>query len=166
MESIINWVKLPQRAAWPIVFVTGLLLWGPELINTGLGLDLFIEEYRIWVGVAFLFFLATGLLPVFPWLFETAANRHKERRFLRQQLRFLGKLTQDEKGVLRLFIDNGTKAQDLNIQDGVVRRLMKIRFLHLAYTISYGGRKGSHTFPVAIDDWVWDEIKRSPEYLE
>ena len=80
--------------------------------------------------------------------------------------KFLTKLTKDEKGILRLFIDNGTKGQNLNIQDAVVSRLIKIRFLHVAYKMSYGGRMGSHTFPVAIDDWVWDELKKSPEYLE
>lgn len=139
---------------------------GPDAFKAGLGLDLFIDEYRIWVGVAFLFFLATGLMPIFPWLFQFTKNKKKEHQIHSQFIKYLQKLTDEEKSVLRLFIDNETKTQDLNIQNGVVGRLMKISFLELGFNVSYGGHRGSYTFPVNIQDWLWEELKKNPEYIE
>jgi len=78
MDSLLSWIKLPKNVVWPIVLVSGLLLWAPEKFNKGLGLDLFIHEYRIWIGVAFLFFLATGLMPVLPWTFRTGFKMKAE----------------------------------------------------------------------------------------
>lgn len=166
MESLLNWIKLPKNVAWPIVIVCGLLLWGPETFNKGLGLDLFINAYRVWVGVAFLFFLATGLMPAIPWIFNFIKN--KRRKFLVQKdlIQKLKELTQEEKDILRRYIEGDTKTQDLNIQNGVVGRLREIGFLELGFNISYGGMRGSFTFPVNIQDWLWKELKKHPEHLQ
>ena len=166
MEHLVNWLKLPKNVAWPIVLVSGLLLWGPEQFNKGLGLDLFVNEYRIWVGVAFLFFLATGLMPVIPWIFNFIKKRYQKRVAHRQLAQNLKELTPEEKDILRRYIESDTKAQDLNIQNGVVGRLLKIGFLELGFSVSYGGRLGSYTFPVNMQDWLWKELKKHPEYLQ
>jgi hypothetical protein len=165
MESLLSWIKLPKTVAWPIVLVCGLLLWGPEKFNKGLGLDLFVNEYRIGVGVAFLFFLATGLMPVVPWLFNFIKKTYESfllKKHIRQKLR---ELTPEEKSILRQYVDGDTKAQDLNIQNGVVGRLIKVGILELGFTVSYGGRMGSYTFPVNIRDWAWNQLKEHPELL-
>src|SRR6266581_2003731 len=117
MDSLLSWIKLPKNVVWPIVLVSGFLLWGPEKVNKGLGLDLFIHEYRIWIGVAFLFFLATGLLPVLPWTFSFIKKKHQELLVHKQLMQKLRELTPEEKDILRLYLANDTKAQDLNIQD-------------------------------------------------
>ncbi len=166
MEQFLNWIKLPKTVAWPIVFVTGLLLWGPENFNKGLGLDLFIDKYRIWVGVAFLFFLATGLTPFFPWAFNFIKQKITNHQLTKENIKKIDKLTTEEKNILRSYIDIDIKTQNLNIQDGVVSRLLKIGFLYLGFEVSYGGRMGSYTFPVNINDWLWDYLRENPSKLE
>jgi len=166
MDPLISWLKLPHRAAWPIVIVTGILLWGPEPFAKGLGLDLFLEKYRTWVGVAFLFFLVTGLLPVVPWCANKFQKSIERKRTHQKRLELISKLTPEEKELLKQFIENNTKAQDLNIQDGVVSRLLVLDFLVVAYKISYGGMRGSFTFPVNIQDWLWDELHDNPGQLK
>lgn len=166
MEPLLNWIKLPKNVAWPIVLVSGLLLWGPEKFNKGIGLDLFIHEYRIWVGVAFLFFLATGLMPVIPWIFNFIKEKYQEFLVHKELMQNLKELTPEEKSVLRQYLESDTKAQDLNIQSGVISRLIKIGFLELGFNVSYGGGRGSYTFPVNIQDWLWKELKKNPEHLQ
>ena len=166
MESLLGWLKLPRNVAWPIIIVSGLLLWGPEPFASGLGLDLFLEKYRVWIGVAFLFFLATALMPIGPWLAEQTTELIQRHRISKRRQALIESLTPDEKSVLRGFTENNTKAQDLNIQDGVVSRLVSIGFINLASTVSYGGMRGSFTFPTTIPDWLWEELKNNPDYLD
>ncbi len=146
--------------------MTGILLWGPEPFSKGLGLNLFLAEYRTWVGVAFLFFLVSALLPVIPWCVDRIRAKTEDNRVRRQRLDLITKLTPEEKELLKLFIEGNTKAQDLNTQDGVVGRLLAIDFLVIASSVSYGGRRGSFTFPVNIQDWLWDELCENPGQLE
>jgi hypothetical protein len=163
--EFLNWFKVPKHAAWPIVFVTGLVLFGPKPLKVGLGLDLFIDHYRIWIGVAFLFFLATGLMPLFPWLQSKIANKLAEQSIRKERIRLLAELTPEEKYILRGYIKKNTKARDLDIQNGVVSRLLAINFLTLAFQVSYGGNRGSFTFPVNMQDWLWKELNENPKYL-
>jgi len=138
---------------------------GPEKFNKGLGLDLFVNAYRIGVGVAFLFFLATGLMPTIPWLFNIIKRTYEgflQKRHLMQKLR---ELTPEEKSILRQYVEADTKARDLNIQNGVVNRLIKVGILELGFTVSYGGRMGSYTFPVNLRDSAWNQLKEHPDLL-
>ncbi|MFV1977614.1 MAG: superinfection exclusion B family protein [Candidatus Scalindua sp.] len=166
MEQLFAWMKLPKRVAWPIVFVCALLLWGPADFNKGLGLDLFVEQYRVWVGVVFLFFLATGLTPLAPWCYEYIRNKIEEKRLIDAAKKRVSDLTPEEKEVLRTYIDKNTRSCDLNIQNGVVSGLMSAGFLVLAFKVSYGGTRGSYTFPVNISDWAWEFLRNHPEILK
>ena len=166
MEHLIALLQLPKRVAWPIVFVCILLLWGPKGFNTGLGLDLFINSYRVWVGVVFLFFLAVGLIPLFPWAYSHIAHAFEKRKLIKDAKEKIKNLTQEEKEIFKRYINNNTKTQDLDIQNGVVARLRKIGFIFLGFEVSYGGRRGSYTFPVNITDWAWDYLHEYPELLE
>ncbi len=166
MDSLIGWLKLPQKVIWPIVIVTGILLWGSEPFSKGLGFNLFLEKYRTWVGVAFLFFLVSALLPVVPWCANKVRAKAERDRIRKLRLERISKLTPREKEVLKIYIKGNTKAQDLNIQDGVVGRLLAIDFLVLAAPVSYGGSRGSFTFPVNIQDWLWDELCENPDHIE
>jgi hypothetical protein len=88
-----------------------------------------------------------------------------ERATKKEQMKLLAELTKEEKNILKRYIDKGTKSLDLNIQNGVVSRLLGIGFLKLAFKVSYGGSKGSFTFPVNIQDWLWKELEKNPHYL-
>ena len=177
MEQIINWLKLPKHLAWPLVIVSALLLWGPDNFKNGLGLQPFIDEYRKWLGVVFLFFLILGLQPIVPFLTKKIIEKQKEKKEeatrLKQEKELqeqaeakMKSLTPGEKDIFRYYLQNNTQTQDLSIQNGDVSKLISDGFIYLASQVSYGGMRGSFTFPVNITDWAWDYIHGNPEILD
>lgn len=177
MEQLISWLKLPRHLAWPLVIVSGLLLWGPDGFISGLGLQPFMDDFRKWLGIVFLFFLVVGIQPLVPFLANKLLDKYRKRRqevertLLEEQRQReaeekLRKLTPGEKAILRYYIDLNTRSQDLNIQNGEVNKLLSLEFIYLASRVSYGGMKGSFTFPVNISDWVWEHIQEHPDVLD
>jgi len=51
-------------------------------------------------------------------------------------------------------------------QNGNVSKLISDGFIYRASQVSYGGMRGSFTFPVNITDWTWDFILENPEVLD
>ncbi|MFV1950331.1 MAG: superinfection exclusion B family protein [Nitrospinota bacterium] len=166
MENLLNWVKAPKHLAWPLVIVSGLLLWGPDAFKNGLGLEPFINEYRKWLGVVFLFFLIVGLQPIAPFVTQKVKEKYKRLESEKRAKIKINDLTPGEKAILKYYIKNNTRTQDLSIQDGDVSKLISDGFLYLASQVSYGGMRGSFTFPVNITDWAWNYIRRNPDVLE
>ena len=166
MEQILAWIKLPKDLAWPIVIVSALLLWGPDAFKDGLGLNLFIAEYRKWIGVVFLFFLVVGLLPVVPFFVRLVKDKHKINQQILWSKNRLKDLTSGEKEILKYYIVNNTRSQDLDIQNGEVSKLISDGFLYPASNMSYGDRRGSFTFPININDWTWDYLRKERELLD
>jgi hypothetical protein len=80
MEAILSWIKLPKNLAWPLAIVSGLLIWGPEKFITGLGLQQFIDIYRDWIGIVFLFLLILGLQPLAPFVYEITIDKYRESK--------------------------------------------------------------------------------------
>ena len=166
MEQILAWIKLPKDLAWPIVIVSALLLWGPDAFKDGLGLNLFIAEYRKWIGVVFLFFLVVGLLPVVPFFVRLVKDKHKKNQLISWSKNRLKDLTPGEKEILKYYIVINTRSQDLDIRNGEVSKLISDGFLYLASNVSYGGRRGSFTLPVNINNWAWDYLRKERELLD
>jgi len=166
IPDILSWIKLPRHFAWPIVFVTGLVLFGPGAFKTGLGLDLFLDHYRIWVGVAFLFFLATGLRSPFLWVQSTLIERWNYHILKKERTILLANLTAEEKSILRGYLSNGTKSFNFDIQNGVISRLITTKFLYCASNRSLPNYPSSTVFPVNVQDWLWQELKKNQHYLD
>jgi len=188
MEAILSWLKLPKNLAWPLTIVSGLLLWGPKAFKIGLGLQPFIDTYRDWIGIVFLFFLVLGLQTIVSFIYEITIEKFREKKRkeeaekidqitkeergrVAQEIeeraeRDITSLTSDEKNILRYFLANNTRSQDLNYQNGSVALLTQLSFIHRAANVSYGGQKGSFNFPYNISNWAWDYINSHPEVLE
>ena len=188
MEAILSWLKLPKNLAWPLNIVSGLLLWGPTDFKEGLGLQPFIDTYRDWIGIVFLFFLIIGLQSIVSFLYEitidsfrerkrkeetdklaTAAKEEAERQARaidEKSIQDIRSLTGVEKAILRHFLANDTRTQDLDYQNGNVSKLTSLGLIYRASSVSYGGSRGSFTFPYNISDWAWTYIHEHPEVLE
>ncbi len=166
LENLLNWVKAPKHLAWPLVIVSALLLWGPDDFKSGLGLETFINEYRKWLGIVFLFFLVVGLQPLGLFIMQKVKEKYKRLEDERRAEAKLKDLTPTEIEILRYYINNNTRTQDLSIQNGDVSKLISDGFLYLASQVSYGGMRGSFTFPVNITDWTWNYIRKNPDVLD
>ena len=188
MEAILSWLKLPKNLAWPLTIVSGLLLWGPADFKEGLGLQPFIDTYRDWIGIVFLFFLILGLQFIVSFLYEITIDAFRERKRKEEAdklavaareeaerqarareekaVQDISSLTGVEKVILRHFLVNDTRTQDLDYQNGNVSNLTSLGFIYRASSVSYGGLRGSFTFPYNISDWAWNYIHEHPEVLE
>ena len=162
IEKYLDPLKLLREFTWPVVIVSGLLLWGPMGVIQGLGLDIFINDYRKWIGITFLFFLVAGLSPLSLFLIQVLKNNLKERKLAKWHMKKLESLTPAQKHILNYYFLFQTRTCDLSIQNGDVAQLIADGFLWRASNVSYGGR-GSFTFPVNIADWIWDYGIKHPE---
>lgn len=80
----------------------------------------------------------------------------------RRYMRVLRELSDDERELLRSYIEGNTKTQSLPISDGVAGGLVGI---HVLYRASNVGHPGGVSFPFNIQPWAWTRLKRSPELL-
>ena len=75
-----EWLKQPQRVLWGFVIVVALMLWGPNWFINGLRVEEFIDEYRGFIGVAFLFFLVAALTNTLHLLGQHALKKWQGRK--------------------------------------------------------------------------------------
>ena len=155
------WLRLPQRARWALTIVAGLMLWGPDRFIDGLGLQEFIDEYRIYLGVVFLVLLATALPDALQMATGEGWRRWQARRRRQHPEECLSALTEPEKDLVRRYINEGTRTQNLEISDGVASGLVSASVLYRASDVSIG----MMFFPYNMQPWAWEYIQAHPEVL-
>jgi hypothetical protein len=160
-SQLAGWFKLPQRVLWALLFVSGLILWGPEPFVSGLGLGEFIAEYRMYLGVVFLLLLAATLPTLIHWLGKWCLAKWRSRKALISYQRKLLDLTPEEKKVLRGYLDGNTKTQYLDVSDGVAASLTSAGIIYMATQVS-----SAYTdFAYNIQPWAWDHLRKNPELV-
>ena len=148
-------LKLPSRILFAVAMATGIVLFGSDSFIDHLGLMSARDEYRAWLGWLCLLstsvVIAHGLFVGVPAAWRWGRHRWNMRR-LRHRLHAL---TEEEKNILRFYISNQTRAQDLDFTDGVVARLEAGLGTILTRTLNWsgwtrksessGGLKASHS---------------------
>ena len=160
--KVLDWLMLSPKYLLPILVAASILLFGPvEFLNI-IGLEKFLGEYRMWVGVAWLAsaaLLASRLLtPIVKflrrWVFEKNWVRHGKNR--------LQQLTPTEKEILRGFVFYNTRSQYLDFQNGDVKGLERERIIVMA---SNTGNL-PQGFAYNIQPWAWEYLNENPQLLE
>ena len=154
--------ELPQRILWAFIVIVGLTLWGPDRFVAGLGLQEFIDDYRKWIGVAFLVLVGIALSNAFEGVRGRVALWWLERKRLRDAKKRLHDLTGGEKEVLRRYISSNSRTQDLAINSGVTAGLVKASIIYQATEVS----AFLMYFPHHIQPWAWEYLRAHPELLE
>ena len=154
--------ELPQGVLWAFVAIVGLTLWGPDRFVTGLGLQEFIDDYRMWIGVGFLVLLGIALPRALESVRQQALQWWRSRSWLRDAEKRLHDLTDDEKQVLKGYIDDNSRTQNLKLNDGVISGLALASVIYRASQLSVG----STFFPYNIEPWAWDYLRKHPELLD
>ena len=162
ISNLPSWLKLPQKVLWALLIINGLILWGPPGFLEALGLQPFINEYRNYLGVAFLLLLAATL--PYPW--EMGWNKGKkvwnEKRVTKLRIEQLQNLTPQEKAVLRDYIDKDSKSQELDAIDGVTVSLKQSQIIYQAANLS----KWDTHFAFNIQPWAWNYLKKNRDVLD
>lgn len=81
------------------------------------------------------------------------------RAFMRTKLEGL---TEGEKQILRYYFAEGTRANTLRIDDGVVQELVACRILYRSSSVGDMLEGFAHN----ISDFAWDYIHSNPQVLE
>ncbi len=155
ISKLVEWIKLSPKYLLPISLVSGILLFAGEFLLEKFGLNLFVNNFRPWIGIVFL--MATSLIfidilyQVSSWLKSRYTNtRSQKKRFERLQ-----NLTPEEKDVLLSYLIHNTRTQYFPINDGVVLGLELEKILFKSSNI---GDPDNWSFNV--QPWAWELLKK------
>lgn len=165
ISKIKDWVSLGVVPVIGILILSSLLIFLPEQAINTIGLKNISEEYKLHVGLLFLFSISffaayclNGLWKVFlgVWLHEKG-----KIFFLKREAK---NLTFEEKQILKIFIENKTRSANFSMKNGVVLGLQQRGFIVRAGNL--GTDSHSMSFPFSIQPWAWQHLNNNPELLE
>lgn len=146
-----------------VFLCAGFSLFAPCRILDGVGVADFRDEYRTFIGIAFLstaallvVYSAIALGRVFRSIRNTAARRRMEERYLCT-------LAEAEKRLLRIYVWQGQATQNLPIQDGVTGGVQAKGIIYRASSLSNADYPP--TFAYNIQPWAEEYLKGHPELL-
>lgn len=164
ISKLRDWVNFGVVPVIGLLIFSSFLIFLPDSTIQDIGLKALSEEYKIHIGLVFLFsiaFLVAHSLNAFwrvflgTWLHEQASLF-----FLKKEA---NDLTDEEKVVLKSFIENKTRSMNLSVKSGVVLGLEKRGFI--VRTGNLGTDAVSMSFSYAIQPWAWEYLNKHPELL-
>jgi hypothetical protein len=140
IESAADVLKLAPKYFAPVGVVAGALLFVPTEFLHLLGVAQMAQDNRAVIGLTFLFCAAVLLVAALQWAvvpFKSAwrkrsaekASATLKRNFERVMRERLGRLTEDEKQILRFYVVRQTRTNYLRIDDGVVQGLAAAKII-------------------------------------
>lgn len=150
--------KVPAAFLVAVLVTLGLVLFVPDKYAQILAIDTFRNQYRIFLGPAFLLVLAF----ITARLYTHLAARHAERKALKEREETLHNLTPEEKGYLSKFIHEEMNSIYVGMDDGVMAGLRKKGITYLA------AQMGSllEGFAFNLQPWARDYLQNNPHLLE
>ena len=158
-SAITKFLELTPRYLAVVAFAIGVILFGsPETVKA-LGLADVAQNYRPWLGGAFL--LSTGMTIaswltfaggrcIVPWITKQITAYRCKKHIAKR----LGALTEDEKKILRFYISKKTRTNRLKSDDGVVNGLADEGIIYRA--ASMGNLEEG--FDYNITDTAWAHL--------
>lgn len=160
--KLLDWLKLSPRYLFVLSMVLGILLFGPDILLSKLGVEHFVNEFRMYIGIGFLLFsllfLANSIQPVYTF-FQNRASRRGQRKMQTDRLK---NLTKEEKKILHYYIANQTRTQPLPYDNGLVNELAKFKIIYRAADLS----QGYEIFAYNLQPWAWIYLNNNPHLLE
>ena len=161
LKDLLEAVKLTPKHLIAISLVLAFLLFGPVDKLQWFGVADVAKDYRQWLGIGFLACNALLAVSVGQWAFVLGRNTIRKRQFKRDMLERLGRLTEDEKQILRFYIAEQTRGNTLRYDDGVVQGLVGSRII---YRSSNMGNL-VEGFPFNIHEIAWNALNNDHSLL-
>lgn len=156
MIDIVNAIKLAPRYLAAIGTFSGLLLFLPKNLADTIGVSHLAQDYRQWLGLAFLASLA--LLAVH-WSIEIGAiirNATLVKEHQKMITQKLHTLTENEKQILRFYIATQSKTNRLRIDDGIVGGLVASGVIYRATSVGNMVDGFDHN----ISEFAWEYLHK------
>ena len=160
-----SWLPTVAKYSTPLCIVASFVIFGPDAVRTKLGLDMFLQEYDLYVGI---FFLLTFFLTVFnalQTLIELAKKCLNKWLRIRDLKKQASSLMPEEKEIMRRYItgDTVTLSFDGHEANAQVGNLQELIGRGLIYEVARGAR-GERD--MNINREVLILFRENPEYLE
>jgi hypothetical protein len=169
LGSLPNVVKslTPQTIA-AIAVVAGIVALSPDPLLGQVGLLEFRTSYRSTVGAVFVISVglstAHGLFVVGNSVLLGIGKTLKHRKNRKR----VHELTENEKRILRLYVDGGSRTQDFELNDGDVAGLVRANILYQATTAPYVEtwlNPPVQKWAFNIHSWAWNYFKKHPDLI-
>jgi hypothetical protein len=161
-KSIMEAIKLSPRYLLPICIFTGFLVFAPKDVLSIFGLTGIVSSYRPYFGLVFLGSVSLLASSAFIVLYEFIKAKRRQRAVREYRRQRLHHLTEDEKELLRGFIEGQTRTQYLSMADGRVGQLGTEKILFRASSLG----EYVDAFAYNIQPWAWEYLNKHPELLE
>jgi hypothetical protein len=161
-KTFVDWIKLSPRYLLPICIFTGFVVFAPPNVLSIFGLTGFVSTYRAYFGSAFLLSAALVVSSVCIAFYEWLKRKHRERVTREHRHQRLRQLTEDEKAILRGYIEGQRRTQILSMSDGTVGQFVVEKILFRASKLG----SVADYFPYNIQPWAWEYLNKHPELLE
>ena len=162
LKIVADALKLAPRYLFAVAVVAGLLLFLPRHALELLGVDKLSDDYRKWFGLTF---LASAVLCA---IFAAIAVKIWIQRKLRQSkaenaiIERLNNLTEDEKQILRYYVQFRTRTNVLRIDDGVVQGLSRAGVIYVSAKVGSLLEGFAHN----LTEIAWEYLQVHPEVLD
>lgn len=150
--------KIPAAFLVAIVSVLGLILFLPDETAKTLAVDEFRENYRVFIGPAFL--LTVSFL--IARLFMLLKQGHVERQNLKAKQKILHQLTPAEKGYLIRYVEGQQNTINVGMDDGIMSGLAAKR---ITYRASNMGDL-LNGFAFNLQPWAREYLEVNPHLLD
>lgn len=119
-DKLLKVFELAPRFLATIAIVSGFLLWSSQTVIESLGLSQFRADHRQWIGISLLLSIGGLAATGFGLLWQLASRRRAHVALINR----LKDLTEEEKQVLRWFLEHNTRTSQLKYGNGVVQGLI------------------------------------------
>ena len=150
--------KIPAAFLVAIVTVLGLILFLPEEYAKVVAVDGFRNEYRVFLGPAFLLTLSFCVARVFVFLMQGVA----EKKALKRRRESLHNLTPEEKGYLIPYIEGQQNSIYVGMDDGVMSGLRAKGITYLAANMG----DLLNGFAFNLQSWAREYLESNPNLLD
>ena len=150
--------KIPAAFLVAIVSVLGFILFLSEEYAKTLAVDGFRNEYRVFLGPAFLLTLAFCAARVFNFFMQG----HRQRQALKKRQEALHSLTPEEKGYLIPYIEKQQNSVYVGMDDGVMAGLRSKGITYLAANM--GDLLNGIAFN--LQPWAREYLEKNPHLLD
>lgn len=148
-----------------ILLSTGFILFLPDQILERMYLLEARDRYGVLIGMIFIISMFIILLKFFSYFVSKIKKWYMEGKTLKNWESNLKKLNQKEKEIIKRFTETDTNTLLLPMNSGIVIRLENITIIGKAANHHMVDMRNPQ-FPYFLQPWVYDYIKKNPNYFD
>ena len=159
--TALAWIKHRKGVVWASVIVLGLVLWGPMWLMSGLGLEAFPNDYRIYIGLVFVVSLVLALAPPLDAGYKYLALKYQVRQKQRRAREYIPHMTKRDRVIIGYLLHHNQKMFEANISGERAKRLVAKGIVKFA--LRHGQWFDDRSVPFEVPDHLWVVLEEHRE---